>query len=226
MSNLKTRVKHFYGSQERHNLELVCLQLITDGLDEKEALEHGWLYYDDEWYQCRSTRLAIARYKRDALPSCCTVKIVTEPIPKLKQIYQEFLRIKGFKNVNDPFGDKDRQSYLVVEDEGVAVAFTRFNHYQGGLESQYTAWNYHNPKLSIGRKIITHEVDYAASLGLDYLYLGEGYEISSAYKANLGGFDWWDGNEWSTDQQIYKELCARDSKIRSIRDLAALFKAV
>jgi hypothetical protein len=224
MSNLKTRVKHFYGSQEKHNLELICLQLITDGLDEKEALEHGWLYYDAEWYQCRSTRLEIAKFKRETLPSCCTITILKEPNPKLKQIYQQFLKFKGFKNVNDPFGDKDRQGYLVVEDAGIAVAFTRFNHYQGGLESQYTAWNYHNPKLSIGMKIITCEVDYARSLGLDYLYLGEGYEASSAYKANLRGFEWWTGNEWSTDTEQYKELCFRDSKIRSIRDLAKLFK--
>lgn len=224
MSNLKTRVKHFYGSQEKHNLELVCLQLVTDGLDEKEALEHGWLYYDSEWYQCRSTRLEVARFKPKPLPSCCSTTIIKEPTKTLKDIYQQFLRIKGYKNVNNPFADSERASYLVVEDVGVAVAFTKFNHYQGGLESQYTAWNYHNPKLSIGRRIITCEVDYAKSMGLSYLYLGEGYEVSSLYKASLEGFQWWDGNEWSNDKGAFGELCVRDSKIRSIRDLAALFK--
>jgi len=86
MSNLKTRVKHFYGSQEKHNLELVCLQLVTEGLDEKEALEHGWLYYDNEWYQCRSTRLEIARFKPKPLPSYCTICVIKEPTIELKRI--------------------------------------------------------------------------------------------------------------------------------------------
>jgi hypothetical protein len=227
MSNLRTRVEHFYGSQEKRSIELVKLRLVTDGLDEKEALENGWLYYKNEWYPCRSTRLEIARWKPkpEDLPDCCQVSLIEEPTPRLKQVYQDFLKIKGFKNLNNPFGDKDRQQYLVITDAGTLVAFTRFNHYNGGIESQYTAWNYHNPKLSIGRKIISYEVAYARSLGFDYLYIGEGYEVSSSYKASLHGFQWWTGGEWSTDQQMYRDLCARDSKVRSIRDLAALFQA-
>src|SRR6516162_3327306 len=225
MSNLKTRVKHFYGSQEKHNLELVCLQLVTEGLDEKEALEHGWLYYDNEWYQCRSTRLEIARFKPKPLPSYCTICVIKEPTIELKRIYRDFLQIRGFRDINNPFADNERSSYLVISDNFTPVAFTKFNHYQGGLESQYTAWNYHNPKLSIGTKIVSCEVVYAKSMGLEYLYLGEGYELSSLYKSTLKGFQWWDGNEWSNEKEAFGELCVRDSKVKNIRDLAKLFKA-
>ena len=40
------------------------------------------------------------------------------------------------------------------------------------LESQFFCWDYHKPKLSIGEIIQDKEVEYAKSLGLDYLYIG------------------------------------------------------
>ena len=52
-----------------------------------------------------------------------------------------------------------------------------------------------------------------------YAYLGPGYERSSIYKADIPGFEWWTGKEWSSDKEVFKDLCKNDSTIRSLNDL-------
>jgi hypothetical protein len=42
------------------------------------------------------------------------------------------------------------------------------------------------------------------------------------YKADIDGFEWWTGMEWSRDVKRYKELCRRDSKVRSFKALTNL----
>jgi len=39
------------------------------------------------------------------------------------------------------------------------------------------------------------------------------------YKADMQGFEWWDGDEWRTDADEYRALCRRDSKIKIPADL-------
>lgn len=221
---LKTTIEHVYSAQEKHNIELVKLQLDTQDLDEKEALENGWLLYEGKWYQCRSTRLEVDKYKEDKLPESFSISYTKTVIPELKDIYREYIKFRGFNDILEYFDDDARVSYLILEDDGVPVAFTKFQQYTGGLESQLTCWNYHKPKLSLGKKIITFEVQYAKSLGLDYLYIGEGCEVSSVYKADLNGFQWWTGSEWSIDRARYKELCIRDSTVKTIYDLSDIFQ--
>ena len=64
---------------------------------------------------------------------------------------------------------------------------------------------------------LEHEIAWAKSLGLSYLYTGPGYEQSSIYKSKFDGFQWFNGMEWSTDVEEYTLLCQRDSKIRSFK---------
>ena len=106
------------------------------------------------------------------------------------------------------------------------VAFTKFIMYQNATESQFTAWNYHKPKLSIGKNIIWYEVISAESLLFceDYLYVGQGYEVGSLYKADLPGFEWWTGSKWSKDVDEYKRLCTRDGSINTLSDLSKVYK--
>lgn len=220
---LRISTEHFYGSQEKHNIELVKLQLDTTDLDEKEALDNGWLLNEGKWYQCRSVRLGVAQYTSEALPSSFSISYQENPTPVLLDIYKQYLELKGFNDIYDYFEPDVRASYLVLSDNEVPVAFTKFIKYQGGLESQLNCWNYHKPRLSIGKKMITYEVARAKELGFDFLYIGEGCEVSSAYKADLPGFQWWTGSTWSTDRQRYKELCIRDSTVKTLYDLSDIF---
>jgi hypothetical protein len=62
------------------------------------------------------------------------------------------------------------------------------------------------------------------SLGLDYLYLGPGYEKGSVYKSRFPGFEWWTGEVWSLDTVAYTSLCERDTKVRGEVDMSTLEK--
>ena len=221
---LKYKVQNFYGSQEKHDLQLVRLVLDTKDLDEREALENGWLFCK-EWYQCRSTRINLSEYKSrkkkyevDISPYISLA--VTSTVTK---IYSQYLDYKKFDEHYEIFVDLERTNWLILKDEGEPVAFTKFNRYNGGIESQVTAWNYHEPKLSIGKVIVDYEVDYARMLGYEHLYIGQGYELGSEYKADFAGFEWWTGSEWSRDKELYKKLCARDSQINNIDQLAKAY---
>lgn len=214
-------IEHFYGSQEIYDLQLVKLNLNTNNLNEKEALENGWLLSKNKWYACRSVRINIDKFK--ITKNKLEYIITDEPLAEIADIYKQFILYKGFTEEYDLFADKERSKWLVLIDDGMPVAFTKFINYAGGIESQFTAWNYHKPKMSIGKKIVNYEIEYAKTYGYSYLYIGQGYESGSAYKSDFAGFEWWTGQEWSTDKEKYKELCHRDSTINNISDIAKVY---
>jgi hypothetical protein len=233
---LKTKVEHFFGSQERHDLQMVKLSLDIDNLVEREALENGWLIANEQWYQCRSVRINIEEYtdksKEPKMPKTLTFEffwrsqIDDDNRDHIKTVFKQFCEYKGFDDqAFDVFKDWDRSAWIIVYDEGVPVAFTKFIRYDSDVESQFTAWNYHKPKLSIGKALIWYETIIATEfMGSDkYLYIGQGYEEGSAYKADIPGFEWWTGSEWSKDREEYKALCARDSSINSLQELSKVY---
>jgi hypothetical protein len=233
MLNVKT--EHFFGSQERYDLQLVKMTLDTTDLNEKEAVENGWLIANDEWYQCRSTRIDLRDYfdvvKRPKTPDevqfvfLWASQLDDEVKDHIQRVYDEFVAKKGFDPQFNIFSDFDKTAWIIVMDGGDTVAFTKMIYYQNAAESQFTAWNYHKPKLSLGKAIIWYEAISANTMLCrdDYLYLGQGYENGSIYKADLPGFEWWTGSEWSRDAAEYKRLCARDSEINSLEDLSKVY---
>jgi hypothetical protein len=233
---LKTRIEHFYSSQENYDLQLVRMKLDKEGLDELEAMQNGWLIANNDWYQCRSVRINIEEYllstRKPDLPKSITFKllhhtqVVGDAKESIERIAKEFADIKCFEWEYNIFSDFERSKWLMLYDDGIPVAFTKFIIYKGGVESQYTAWNYHKPKLSIGKHIVYYEVHTAMEvLGIkDHLYIGQGCERGSMYKAAFNGFEWWTGSEWSLDKTAYEKLCARDSTINTLPDLAKLYK--
>jgi hypothetical protein len=222
---LKINYEHFYGSQERYDLQIARLTLDTQDLDEKEALENGWLFIKGEWYSCRSVRIDASKYRPKRSVHDFEVLTDTNSVREIvSKINREYLDYKKFEQEYNVFVDVDRARWLVFRDEGEPVAFTKFNMYDDGIESQFTAWNYHRPKMSVGKLIVDCEVEYARSLGYDHLYIGQGYERGSTYKADFQGFEWWTGSEWSTDREAYKSLCVRDSQINTLDQLTEIYK--
>jgi len=219
---LKTTYEHFYGSQERHSLELVKLSLDTTDLDEKEALDNGWLLSANKWYPCRSVRLEVTKFNTEDLPFQTEIEEIRPSC--VFSIYKDYIEYKGFRSLDSDFlYEDDRTRWLILSDQGVPVAFTKFQLYAGGLESQFNAWNYHKPRLSIGKRMLSLEIAHARELGLDYLYIGAGYETGGIYKAELQGFQWWTGSEWSTDKEYYRDLCIRDSNIKTLYELSDIY---
>jgi len=221
---LKTKIEHFYGSQEKHDLQLVRLVLDTEGLNEKEALENGWLIHESEWYACRSVRLNLNKFKPSIIPGSIKIELLEQQPECIDKIYDGFLEYKGYTEKFDIHHDLARAKWLLVSDEGNPVAFTKMISYDGGIESQFTCWNYHKPKMSLGKLMFSIESNIANELGYEHLYVGQGYEIGSAYKSSFKGFEWWTGADWSSDIERYKTLCARDSTINTLEDLAIAYR--
>jgi arginyl-tRNA--protein-N-Asp/Glu arginylyltransferase len=223
---LKFHAEHFYASQENYGMELARLVLDTTDLDEREALEGGWLLDASKWYQCRSVRIDLSKFRsHDKLPSSFSVELCKDCTLEIMEIYETYLKHKQFRHTEYPFYARDRALFLVVRDQDIPCAFSRFTNYVGGIESAFTAWDYKKPQLSIGKRIIPYEVDYAQKLGYSHLYIGEGCEIGSLYKAEITGFEWWTGSEWSTDKDQYKKLCISDSNTKTLADLSTLFNS-
>jgi len=232
---LKVKKEHFYGSQENQEIHMVKMKLDKTDLDEREALENGWLIAENEWYQCRSVRINISEYlaktKKPKLPKSVQFhwfwqsQITEKESADIVSVFKQFTDQKGFEAEYDVNSDVYRSSWLIVYDNEVPVAFTKFILYKTGIESQFTAWNYHNPKLSLGKNIVWYEIQAAITFSkIKHLYIGQGYEKGSLYKADFAGFEWWTGEEWSTDKNEYRRLCMRDSDINTLHDLAEVYK--
>lgn len=223
---MKIKLSTVYGSHEKYDVEITKVSLDNKDLDEREALENGWLIHDGNWYLSRSTRIRLSEVK-PRLPNINGVEFDIEAYDRetFDRIYGEYVFRKGFTKRYDYAVDFSRSAWLVARDDGVPVAFTKMVRYNGGIESAFTAWNYHKPKMSLGNNIMYCEMEYARAIDLEFLYIGSGYGESSKYKSMARGFEWWTGEEWSTDRKLYLELCERDGDINSLHDLSKIMNA-
>ena len=222
---MKTIIKHIFGNIDEYDLQVYKLSLDLQGEPEYKALEQGWSVQYGNWYPSRMVRLDLSRYNKTPKQ----IKNYTfthhdnpEDYSEFERVFEEFVVARDFTPQYKIATDLDRTSWLSVHKEDRLVAFTKFINYDGGLESQFTAWDYSEPKLSIGVKIVDYEVEVARSKGLDYLYIGPGYGKSCFYKSKFQGFEWWTGTEWCGDIQAYQEICMRDSTINTFDDLSKL----
>lgn len=221
---MKITYDHYFGQQENNSIQLYHVNLQCEPHEECEALANGWLLYNDQWYQSRSTRICIADYKPDRRVFSNEVHFIDTPKLKLyQQLWYRYLDDKQYEPIYDPFVSSDRDIWMEyywpkVDYLNGLRGFTKFIKYNGGLESQFNAYVIH-VEWEFGREMLNCEVEYARSLGLEYLYIGSGYEKSSIYKAYLSGFEWWNGVEWSNDKNEYIALCKRDSSVATLADL-------
>ena len=224
---IKVNISHVYGNQETSDLQIVKLSLDRN-TPEDEALNNGWLLYGGEWYASRSSRIRVADSPGDPHKVKGYRFEYSDSFnmtPEIRQVYEIYTRIRGFKQKYSIDGDADRSSSLLVYNGDALVAFTKFIRYKNALESQITAWDYSDPKASIGRKIVGYEVARARQLGVSHLYIGPCYGHGAKYKANFKGFEWFTGSEWSTDRARLFELLERDSAVKSIADLNQAFRS-
>jgi hypothetical protein len=223
---LKTTIDHFYGSEENIDLQLVKLKLDMEGSREVEAVEQGWALNNKKWYNCRSTRLRVNAYgdpkKVDGYEFTHVKRLSVEQLEQVCEVYTRFIELKGFTTLYELLPDDPRTSWVLATSDRIR-AFTMFTEYDGALESNLTALDYSDPKKSLGKNIIGYEIQVAKSMGYDHLYIGPGYNTSACYKADFKGFEWWTGSEWSTDKDKYKSLCYRDSTIKTLEDLSAIY---
>ena len=204
------------------------------------------------FYQSRSTRINLSQYrpsKRTAQWRGRTIQMM-EIVPDtdniemtgLRRVYNSYIKRTGFRDLYDPFGHiSDRDSFLLYHVGNVTnmVGFSKIKRYW----FQEELLNFNNRKelkrlnpdqcvavesvlhantVPISQVTVDMEASWCKRRGVSDLYLGSGYEKSSAYKSQYRGFQWWTGTEWSKDKEKYVRLCQRDSRIKKIEDLSKL----
>ena len=225
---------------------------IVDQDEEVEALDRGWLALDhpvmdkEVFYQSRSTRIDVDRYKprykrhtHDGQEIGYKVIDASEMVKllALPHIYKQYMKRKNFGADYDPFAHYHARDQFMVFYLGTAdniVGFTKQKRYRYQEDNYSTIDNYDSRDLA-GVESVIHantipisditldmEIEWASNNYVRYFYMGSGYELSSEYKANYRGFQWWTGTEWSTNKKEYRKLCRRDSRINSLRDLGNL----
>ena len=239
---------HSLGKQEHQDLVICRPMAIVDIDEEHEALDRGWLALDhpvmnrEVFYQSRSTRINLdlykPRYKRHEYQGDeIGVKIIDASemvkLLGLPHIYKQYMERKKFTQDYDPFAHYHARDQFMLFYTGTAdniLGFTKQKRYTyqednyamddrypdlAGLESVI-----HANTVPISDLTLDLELEWAVDNHVAYFYMGSGYELSSEYKANYRGFEWWTGTEWSTNKKQYRALCRRDSRIDSLADVA------
>ena len=225
---------------------------IVDTDEEHEAIARGWLALDhpvmnrEVFYQSRSTRIDMdkysPRYKSHThegqeigykiIDASEMVKLLSLP-----SIYKQYMKRKNFGADYDPFGHYHPRDQFMVFYLGTAdnvVGFTKQKRYRYEDDHYSTISSYdsndlagiesviHANTIPISDVTLDMEIQWASENYVRHFYMGSGYEVSSEYKANYRGFEWWTGSEWSRDKKLYKRLCRRDSRLTDFSALGNL----
>ena len=206
------------------NIIYVPFGVMLEPNEYKEYLEQGWYpATNDIWFQTRSTRINLQLYKptKTVLRLAKRVKYFPDvnmtpaKRERLARIYDKYIAHKGYSDdmsIDDIITNSHGHIYYVYNNEIVAFAFHKV--IQDAYLGIEFAWDYEEPKLSLGHVNVYYNSLFARFKRCKYIYLSSGYESCSIYKSQYPGFEWWLGYQWSTDVEMYRELCKRDDEIK------------
>lgn len=197
--------------------------------DIADRMAEGWAV--DEWhlprrmYQARHVRLRVPAAASVSLPIGVTWSLDLRPdVDDLVRVYEAYRQYKGFSDhlpirQTLEMVDRDAKQAITFYQGDRLIAFTLLRIHPPALESIQFCWDYADPKLRLG--FVSQDVEFAVAkaLGCGYVYIGPGYETACRYKTKLPGFEWWTGEEWSTDKGLFLALLERDSRVNTIEEL-------
>jgi len=223
---MKIQFNHNFGHQEQGECFHFGCELIEVAPEEFDnALNFGFLLTVDQgnlrWYQSRSTRVRTADTDYQLLED---TRLISEPtsaeLVEMDHIYTAYCYYKKFKKYFEVGHRLNQDRFMAYYQQGAWVAWAKLRHYTANaIETCLFVWDYSLPATKLGNRSLEHEIAWAKQEGYEFVYLGPGYERSSLYKADIKGFEWWNGADWSTDIDQYRWLCRRDSKIKAVSDL-------
>lgn len=218
---MKVFFDHIQGFGKVSDLEVIvnCAYGILDA-DESSAgaLKEGWIPWKDRWYNERSTRINLAKYKPSKTTKKLSQKIyvqagsVISNKDRYEVLHEEYCKYHGFKRDIDldNFADCDVIEYW----HGELIGVSFYKQFENQFVAYQFIWDYKDPKLSLGTVAQMIECNTAKVLECEYVYLLGGYEQCCKYKGNYLGFEFWTGTQWSTDVELYISLVDRDEKIK------------
>ena len=223
---MKIQFDHNFGHQEQGEFFHFGCELVEVAAEEyNTALDIGFLQTVEQgqsrWYQSRSTRVNTAVTNYELLADAVLIQSpTTAQFTEMDHIYTSYCYYKKFKKYFEVGQRLEQDRFVGYWQNESMVAWTKLRHYTDqAIETCLFVWDYSLPASRLGSRSLEHEIAWAKRKGYEYVYLGPGYERSSIYKADIQGFEWWNGREWSTDADQYRRLCKRDSKIKLSADL-------
>lgn len=183
----------------------------------ENALNKGWIPWDGAWYNVRSVRINLKHYKHHT----ATKRLAK----KIQAVYQEFSNLPEYIALYDKYLQHHKFERTITWDqlsttqmicyhyEQKLIGYSLIDVYENAIVTTQFVWDYAEPKLSLGKVAQFNECRLAALLDCDYVYILGGYEKCCLYKADFYGMEWWTGSAWSSDQELYKQLCLRDERI-------------
>ena len=244
---MKIYYEHHYGRMTDCDFSFCTVHAKeVDGLEEGDALENGWTKDEEEnrgdlWWQTRSTRLDVSKFKfnrkaRKMLKPAVGIETVFKParecnLQELKEVYYKYSNYKNYpiedNYIEDCLKDVDQKYVGEYRENGILRGYVicRIHHKSAkAMTSIQFCWDYENPKMFLGKFSVVKEIEYAKSKGFNWVYMGDGYQKICEYKCYFPGFQFWTGKRWTSDMKLYKTLISNDDKVETIQDLDKLSK--
>ena len=247
---MKLVFDHITGKLTNHDL---IYSLALAQFKKKEysfAFENGWIplswYYTEldelTWINARNTRLLLNKFtfskkqRKILRKKDITVEVYNKLddalFTTISSIYKKYIKHKkfhekDFEEESEFFKKEDNidWKYFIYYFQNKPIAFTEIKVFDSKhvLTGQF-AWDYENPKLSIGTYATLYEIDWSIKNKCKKYYLAYGYENSNIYKSRFDGFEFWNGRSWLNDKTLYKKLCEYDTEVNTIEELNAYQK--
>lgn len=184
-----------------------------------EMLENGWLPWQNKWFPARAVRYDLSQVKFSKTTRKMSKKVITsnrkptyDEFDSIAHFYSQHKKIKS-THVFEEIKKNPEYRWLTYEKDEEVIGFVAYLFYSRSLVGVQFAWDYQEPKLSLGSVSTYQETILAQELGCRHYYLMGGYENDSIYKSQNPGFEWWTGASWSKDVETYQALCYRDTRI-------------
>jgi len=218
---VKIYFDHIKGFGKISNIEVIvnCAYGILESNESSiDALKQGWIPWKGKWYNERSTRIDLNKYFPSKTTRKISKKIITQ-IGNLStkkeeylELYEKYCEYHRFKRDIDLLSFKDCS--VIEYWNGNLIGISLYKVFENQFVAYQFIWDYVEPKLSLGTVAQMYECETARAYGCEYVYLLGGYEKCCLYKSNYSGFEFWTGEKWSTDIELYNSLIERDEKIK------------
>ena len=134
-------------------------------------------------------RIDLSKTNYNKLGNYSLLTIQDFEIVELQNLYREYCNYKKFRSVMPIFDSEftdTKNDVIGYYDNQQLVAFSLLRRFDNeNVEAVQFAWNYNNPKLSLGINSLKSECAVYKELGFKYLYLGGADE----YKSKIDGFE-------------------------------------
>lgn len=233
---MKVWYEHPFGVIATEDMQVVKVLAEVKSEEQEQALSQGFVEKPySVWQQVRSTRINIQKYIQQAK--------VIQPHKDIKvskwdgvfaqtnrnlliEIYDQYIIEKDYQDKfifnNYEFTNKD-VFYIYSHDDNVH-AWSLSTKYGQSIENWQFAWDNHRPELKLEKFYIDHEIRQAHQKSYKYFYMAEGYDASCKWRANLPGFEWWTGSEWSTDDGRFAYLCEAEDLATDLKDIMDVYE--